>query len=719
MIVNAAGENRLNQAKAAAKKLISTVESNSAVDAIYKIVDFAGNGHSQTIDDATAGEVVDGKVNVVRISEWYDSKEVADGEATGRINSITVREDIYANDTFTYTNAKGESVTKTGFYYNHRATNYEAVFRQVNTIDNYRNNTMKVIVFLTDGDPTCAWTKIESDDTSDGKGYIDGYWNSEGYGTTNETTNNIKKCLAAAKDEIGALKADRFYMVGIGEAKRLSTVNNYATQVPYKKVINTNSSSLESEFEKIGTTLNELFYKNITITDTLSHEDGKLMVKITDPNTIGITVKNGSKVVAQSAAGVKTVTIPETPRNSQAELTASYDEATDQLKLDFPDSYKLEPNYTYILSAVIEPTEKAYREYRAASESYTDTPDSGTGTHATNNENGFFSNDSAVVNYAYGDQTGLHVNYKYPVVRLTPGNLVVTKEITGLTEDQIKALDLKFDVTITYPDDESVDSTETVSRQLTLSDMTPKDGVYSYTFTGLSPNTEYTVTESGGAVDGYTMTTKVNGTAANEEKSATGTVGKGATVTVAYENDYTVAVTNVTVEKQVTGNMGDSDKPFTFKASLKDASMVGLEFVQYSKNESGELSKGTKMTIGEADLNADGLFEFTLKDDEYITFSKVPMKGTLIISEDRGVYTLTDVIVTNIPEGYEDNLMKTQNGMELFVTGEHKITFNNHYSVSVDTGFSFDSYPFILMLSTAIVAAFVLLMGKLRYRREF
>lgn len=624
-------KSRMVWAKEAAQGLVDALNDNGAVDARYNIIDFAGSGHPKEIDDA----VFEAKgYEVAAAAGWADY-----AAATGHIGNVNLVGQLYS----------GDELNGKELYYNQHSTNYEAAFKKVNSqLESVRPDALSVVVYLTDGKPTVAWEEIESDYVdSDGYGRIDEDINWEGRGTTLEGDNNVAKCLDAALDDAALIEADRLYLVGTGTADEvtLNKVKNTASKVGYKEVTTTASSGIKDAFAGIAENLTELAYRNITITDTLSHVEGQLMVEPVDPEKVYVTVYDGDTKIAGPEPSV---TLEATERNSAATLKASYNTSTHQLKLDFPDDYKLEPTYTYKLSTVIEPTEKAYREYREFDENYIDSEskknvgEDNTGTHS--GAKGYHSNDGAIIDYTYQNVEG-QLSYDHPVVWLTPGTLVITKEITGLTEEQIAALnDLKFDITITYPDDGNGVDDETVTKQIGLSDMTKRDdGIYIYTITGLSPDTIYTVKESGGEVDGYYMTTTVNGSAANDAKSASGNVPKGETVTVAYENDYTPEVAPDTpfiyVKKTFVG-IEASQIPEEFKISVtgngktyeltlatKDAvssdgltytwKLEGLPAGEYTVTESGEQIDNYEVVtegIGESVTTKEAAIAFELSD---------------------------------------------------------------------------------------------------------
>ena len=618
---------RLNNAKKAANTLIDALNTNKAINARYNIVTFSGD-----VDESNKG--TNHKMeNASKSSGWINT-------AAGAKNAV---DGIRANG----------------------GTNYEAGLLQAQAqLDSARTGATKIVVFLTDGMPTLRCSNP----------YKESYHGWEFYYGNGQDDNGGRN-LEAAKDAVAKIAMNRFYVIGTGgaDANILSALTNAATLANKKNYYYTNNSTeLNKLFADIAADISTFLCEKVTITDTLRHVDGELMVKVTDPDTVTVTVYNGDTIVAAPA---KTVTLAATETNNfRATLTASYDDTTGVLKLDFPETYKLEPNYTYKLSAVIEPTEKAYEEYRDGG--YTDFGETGTGAHS--GQFGFHSNDRATVTYTYNGTNGQE-SYKHPVVQLNPGKLVITKSITGLSGEALTALQqqLSFDVSITYPGKQEA-KTEVSFAAFTDSD---GDGVYTYEMTGLSPDTDYTVTEKNAAVDNYNVTTKINGVV-DADASTSGTVARGQTVTVAYVNDYTIATTEISVTKTVSGNMGDQNKEFTFT---------------YKVGENG---------TGDT---------FSLKHGQTQTLKNLTIGETLYIQEVTD-YTKTVTYTVANGDGTSAPITVTEeNGWyKIPVSVGVAISVNNTKNANIDTGIATDSIPYILLLTMVVIGAGALLLNKRR-----
>ena len=383
-----------------------------------------------------------------------------------------------------------------------------------------RDGATTVVIFVTDGIPTF-------NGISNNTNYIYGNGQNDNGGSNYYAAG---RCSAgdninAAVSEISGMNCNYFYCIGIGNdfadstnmTKLTGAVNADTTGI--YAVTNGTASEIESAFNSISAEVTSFLCSNVTVTDTLSNVDGELLVQVPDPSSVMVEVVKDGTTIAGPAASVN---LNETNKNAAATLTASYSDGV--LKLDFPDAYQLEAGYTYKLHAVIEPTERAYQEYRE--NGYTGTGDANTGTHA--GQKGIYCNEGATVTYTYKGETGT-AQYPHPVIQLHPGTLVLNKKIENMDVDLMEIL--KFPMTLTTP---GFDPQEL---ELLLSGMTYDEttGIYTMVFDGLSPNTAYTVTESGGEVAGYSYSTTVNGTSG---KDAVGTIPLGQTVTLNYINSY-------------------------------------------------------------------------------------------------------------------------------------------------------------------------------------
>lgn len=614
MIIDRSGsmddDNKLTTVKSAAKNLVNTLNGNNSIDVRYNIVEFGG-----TADPTT---------NVASSSGWKSSAS----EAGIAIDNVQIDYDL-------------------------GGTNYQAGIRVAKQQLNLaRTGAQTVVIFFTDGIPTYRLSNPQLEHNNYSPYY---------YGAGNHDKNGYN--IAAAAAEIKGMYTNRFYAVGqYSKEDEKDGTNNLQTLVDNvnasskQKYVADNTSQIENIFNNISSEILELTCTKVSITDTLN--ENAQIVKTANgktPLTITVTKKNGTVVGTETGDNEVTLTVPATTQNPEGKnrtLTASYVEKNGErkIKLIFPDEYSLEADYTYTVTTPIEPTERAYEKYRGNGETYPDTPDAGTGTHADNNkEKGFYCNDTAQLKYnnGKGDKT---VDYDKPVIQLTPGNLVIKKTIAGeLTDEQVTALEnaLTFKYKLNNGTEQSAKLTNWTKNA---------DGTYTASATvatGLSPNTMYTVTEDADSakVEGYDVgTAPVNNL---------GTISKGETKTASFTNTYTKATQDLTITKAVSGE----DKAFVLNVSNIDYTFT--------------------ITPGE---------DVTVKDGKYgnATFSKnvgtVTIKGknsVTIPDLPVGTYTVTENSGSEEPEGYDFDATSTVMSETATLTNTNAgfVTITNKYKI--------------------------------------
>lgn len=396
-------------------------------------------------------------------------------------------------------------------------TNYEAgIYQGKLLLNSVREGATSIVIFVTDGKPTFRGAPNKTG----------------GNGQDDDERGNEGANIEAAVNQISSMNCNYFYCIGIGNNFTNSSTEEYQNMLSLTGAVNaettgihsvssTNVSALTSVFNNISAEVTSFLCSNVTITDTLSNVDGELVVQVSDPSSVMVEVIKDGTTIAGPAASVKLT--PTESNNFEAELTATYSNGV--LKLDFPDAYKLEAGYTYKLHAIIEPTEKAYQEYRE--KGYTDTGDAGTGTHA--GESGIYCNESATVTYDYQDKKDQVAYYAHPVIQLHPADLTITKQIVDMDVAVIETVE--FPIVLTAPDG----SEQTNTIKLAEFAYDEETDTYTLVLENLSPNTSYSITETGGEVSGYAIETTVNGVST---KDATGTLEMDESEVVAYINKY-------------------------------------------------------------------------------------------------------------------------------------------------------------------------------------
>ncbi len=632
-------EERMANAKTAANSLIDTVNRKSdTIDAQYAVVSFcSGYNRQYGTHNGYYYENADGPAKASNTEQNWSNNV---NNVKTSINNIEVG----------------------------GGTNYQSGINLGKTVlAKSRTDAQKVVIFLTDGLPTCA-LKIESGEyAEDGNG-----------------TNYNKKYQNAAVGEIKGMGCDQFYAIGIGsnftnninDAKDnlyelRDNVGQEAGQRPSKsEVYAASSSDLSKIFDDIAASTTSFLCDHVNVTDTLSENVEVVADANGTPTNLLITVTkaDGTKLTSQDSeitqddngVCITSITLPATETNGETTIKAKYFDG--QVEMEFPPEYKLESNWDYKVTITIKATETAYQKYRK--NGYTDMADAGTGTHAA--DLGLYSNnnDKAKVTYTYDEKKEEEL-FDKPVIQLNPGTLIIQKEMIGLSEDEIIALisKLQFDVTLNDGDVTSYSTTV-----FTKVDDYNGDGVkYTYTISGLSPDTSYAVGEKDGTANmtGYDLNTSVSGDAA-------GIVPGGETKTVTFTNTYTHSERTIIVKKVVTGNMADVNKEFEFTYKIGDG---------------GKGNEGTFKLINEGTANITVPYdsniiitEIDYSSDGYETSWKIGENGKSI---EGSSYTLTNVT--------DDK------------TGDNIVICTNKKTGNPPTGMTYTQTPFVLMIIPAFL----------------
>lgn len=470
-----ADNGNLDKAKNAVNTLTNQLAGDATVDSKWKLVTFSDGGRIVT-------------------ENWESAEQI-----NTRINN--------------YTNSNCDG-----------GTNYQAALtRAGEAIKTARSEASKVVIFLTDGQPT-----YHDENTYGGGTYTnDEDYNGALVGAATITCDQFYAIGMDLPDDVGLYTTGIFgehHHIDGPELSGLELLQNVANKVnaSVRKAQNVDKNGdLSGVFEDIAGSVLSFLCSDVTITDTLSDwaevadEDAELKITVTKSE------RGQETLYAQSQGGTvqngATLSLPETETNSAAELSATYDPVSRQIKLDFPNDYKLEGDLTYYVTVKIAPTVKAYEDYQNNPE-YPHTGDDGTdapGNDTSSNKLGFWSNKEATVTYTYNDQEQTE-NYPNPVIQVdemttedTPF-ITVSKTFTGLSEEQVDKLkekdsdgDETNDFVITVSDG-------TKSKELRLSEGTSsEDGLtYTWRLEGYEPGT-YSVKEDNAEIDNYEL--KVDG----------------------------------------------------------------------------------------------------------------------------------------------------------------------------------------------------------------
>lgn len=324
-------------------------------------------------------------------------------------------------------------------------TNYKEGLKEANKLlTSARTDAAKIVVFLSDGDPT-----FYTDDSN----YV--------YGNGGSYDSNA---LDQAKTFLGTMtNMQYFYTVGIGSKNdyaHLKELRNGIAQgqnIQTNNFDGTNADNLKNAFDTIIRDATSILCSNVTVTDTLS-EYAELADSTATP-VITIKDEDGNKIThLKRADGTITENISEC-------ITANIVTENNKTKVVMKTvgNYKLEAGYTYYVTVKIKPTDAAYAYYQEHGEGphtgdpYTDEytgtdkkPTHDTITDGTSsNKNGFHSNESAQVTYTYDGKTPTE-DYKHPVIQVTPevvNHTVEKKWVSTLTNHSGVTVKLKAYVT--------------------------------------------------------------------------------------------------------------------------------------------------------------------------------------------------------------------------------------------------------------------------------
>lgn len=329
-------------------------------------------------------------------------------------------------------------------------TNYEAgLIKAKQLLDSGRTDATKIVVFLSDGDPTFYYKK-------------DSQGNITGIGGKGNSYNDT--AMVNAQTQLSKMSMNYFYTVGVGPEDSYNHLSSLISNAPSGTVTGsyngTDSSNLKNAFDSIIRDATELLCTDVTVTDTLTDE-----VELVNQNLQVVVKDETGKVITKlkdasgnEAAVSKIITVS----------TAKDSDGKTQIIMRFEPSYKLESGYTYYVTAKIRPTTKAYLEYQ--NESYTDTGDENTDEYLgkdkkpgkdTKNEGtsskqkGFYSNVSANVTYKYNNET-YEKPYAKPVIQVNASTVSHTVVKQWETDSDKVAVDVELKAYVTKAADSEI-----------------------------------------------------------------------------------------------------------------------------------------------------------------------------------------------------------------------------------------------------------------------
>ena len=142
--------------------------------------------------------------------------------------------------------------------------------------------------------------------------------------------------------------------------------------------------------------------------------------------------------------------------------------------------------------------------------------------------------------------------------------------------------------------------------------------------------------------------------------------------------------TQVTVRKEVTGNLGDQTKDFTFQWKILNA--------DGSVNQESET--------------------FTLKHGQQKEILGIPEDATLVIQE-----TNADGYTVTAKHG-SDTVSVVSNSVTVNVTDGSTITITNNKEATPDTGVLLDSLPYVVILAVVVLGAALVIVRRRKHRDD-
>ena len=290
------------------------------------------------------------------------------------------------------------------------------------------------------------------------------------------------------------------------------------------------------------------------------------------------------------------------------------------------------------------------------------------------------------------------------------GNLVVTKIVSGLSEDEVAQYKLKITVNGTGENNNSfVESrilenfTKNEDGTYSASGNLPNMSIGSYkvTETVLEPTSlpyeEPKVTVMQAVVD-------INGNAGEKTEVQPDTtagyeieVAERSTTNVELTNTYTKKPAILELKKLVAGNGGDKTASYKFTLKINDVLVT---------------NENTEVTITQGDdivtVSAEG--KFSLKHDKPVEITGLYVGDSITITEDD--YS---------GEGYTTTVNDSDNPSSSYtidtLSGTQTVTFTNTKTITPPTGIFTNNLPFLMMMAIAFCGMAVFLVPSYKKRR--
>ena len=300
--------------------------------------------------------------------------------------------------------------------------NYEKGFVKANEIfRNGRSDAQKVLIFITDGNPT-------NHNTGRNEGHV-----IDRYSTM---------AMLHGQFALYAIDLDYFFSIGLGnqgdydKLKLLTSSNDGDSPVRGYKGITLPTPGVEvgaspysagskndflNRMREIVNVLKNPRVSNVVLEDKLSQYAMIAKDPSGNPYPLEIEVLGPTGIHTGNYIATNMYRLFSTPRNSLADIVSSYNASTKTIRLEFPYAYTLETGYTYMIKAKIQTTQQANAIYASTGHFQKNgngsdvVGDPGTGSKSSN-QKGFYSNDLATLTYKYKDKEIVET-FKKPVIQ--------------------------------------------------------------------------------------------------------------------------------------------------------------------------------------------------------------------------------------------------------------------------------------------------------------
>ena len=225
-------------------------------------------------------------------------------------------------------------------------------------------------------------------------------------------------------------------------------------------------------------------------------------------------------------------------------------------------------------------------------------------------------------------------------------------------------------------------------------------GVYEYTLEEVAGDTagvEYDETDVVIKVTVIRQNGKLVRVVSVHENTATGAkIDAEGSELSAFTNTYKAGT--LSISKDVTGNLGDTEKYFAFKVTLNAPSTDETVSSEIGVGETSYETNPTSITVGTETT-------FYLRDDETLNLTNIPYGVTYSVTE------VADPEYTTTVNGTTGNSVTNQTVDEATET----VAFVNSKTGEVDTGITTDNLPYFLIAAGVVAGAAVLVTRRRRF----